>query len=375
MIDDIESESVGCVVIVDDNSDNLRALKAILDTQGYDTFAAINGKLAIQAISSVKPDVILLDIMMPDMNGYQVCEQLKAGEKTQHIPVIFISALDDTMDKVKAFETGGVDYILKPFEAEEVLARVKTHVALSRVHKELEASHIQLQKFSRYMEEANKERESFCYAVSHDLLAPLRRISSFSLIIREDYSEDLTDEINKYLLKIETGVSFMGELINSLLDLSRVGRRALIPEQVNLSNAAQLICEQLAAANSERKVKISIEPDLFALCDEGLVNVVLTNFLSNAWKFTSKIANPEIEFGSVVKEGEDVFFIRDNGAGFDMKYADKLFQPFQRLCQTKDFAGTGIGLATVQRVINMHGGRVWAQAKPDEGATFYFLFS
>jgi PAS domain S-box-containing protein len=222
---------------------------------------------------------------------------------------------------------------------------------------------------------ANKELEAFCYSVSHDLRAPLRGIDGFTQAVLEDYGDKLGLEGRNQLQRIRDGSQRMGQLIDDLLNLSRVSRSELRCEPVNLSGIAVDVAEQLRERDPQRHVAIRIAADLKADGDPHLLRVALENLLGNAWKYTSKRPQATIEFGLSRENGHSSFFVRDDGVGFDMQYADKLFAPFQRLHRMTEFPGAGVGLATVQRIIQRHGGRVWAQAEVNKGATFHFTLS
>ena len=222
---------------------------------------------------------------------------------------------------------------------------------------------------------ANQELEAFSYSVSHDLRAPLRSIDGFSLALLEDYSEKLDETGVNYLQRVRAATQRMGHLIDDMLELSRIARAEMRHETVNLSAMATEILEELQKTDMNRQVEWRVQPNLKIEADARLIKVALDNLLGNAWKYTSRQAEPRIEFGQVENANvEDMkeFFVRDNGAGFDMAYADKLFGAFQRLHTASEFPGTGVGLATVQRIIHRHGGRVRGEGKPDQGATFYF---
>jgi len=216
------------------------------------------------------------------------------------------------------------------------------------------------------------ELEAFAYSISHDLRAPLRGIDGFSQAMLEDYGDRLDASARDYLTRIRHGTQRMGQLIDDLLNLSRVTRAPLAPRRLDLSTMAQEILLRLQAEAPERKLHLKIQAGLKAMGDPGLLQLALENLLGNAWKYSSKTPQPRIEFGRTEQDGQPVFFVRDNGAGFDMAYADKLFGAFQRLHHPSEFEGTGIGLATVRRIIHRHGGRIWAEAAPGQGATFYF---
>ncbi|MEL7009059.1 MAG: ATP-binding protein [Cyanobacteria bacterium J06588_4] len=223
------------------------------------------------------------------------------------------------------------------------------------------------------LEAANRELESFSYSVSHDLQAPLRIINGFSQVLWENYQPNLDERGRHYLQRIQANSKRMSDLIDALLQLSRVTRSQMKPVKVNLSAIARDILDELCSEQPEREVELKIAPDVEIKGDPQLLRIVLCNLLNNAWKYTSKRSLSQIEFG-VITEGvaQPTYFVKDNGAGFDREYADKLFIAFQRLHSQSEFPGTGIGLATVQRIVYRHGGKVWAEGKPDEGATFYF---
>lgn len=222
---------------------------------------------------------------------------------------------------------------------------------------------------------ANKELETFSYSVSHDLRSPLRSIDGFSLALLEDCTDQLNDTGKDYLNRVRTASQRMGTLIDDLLKLSRISRSEMNRRLVDLSFLAQTTANELQQFDPERQVEVQITPGLIANGDEHLLGIVFDNLLGNSWKFTGKTARPRIEFGvcpPTQSQPQLTFFVRDNGAGFDMNYADKIFDAFQRLHSDKEFAGTGIGLATVQRIIHRHGGKIWAEGHVDQGATFYF---
>jgi signal transduction histidine kinase len=222
------------------------------------------------------------------------------------------------------------------------------------------------------LEAANRELEAFSYSVSHDLRAPLRAIDGFSQALLEDHGHDLGVDARGYLDRVRSAVQRMGVLIDDLLELSRVSRAAMQIGEIDLSVMASEIVADRRAAEPQRHVEVVIAPALVALGDARLLAVAFTNLLDNAWKYTGRNPDARIEVGAEPTNGERVFFVRDNGVGFDMQFADKLFGAFQRLHSERDFPGTGVGLATVARIVQRHGGRVWAEGVPGQGATFYF---
>jgi PAS domain S-box-containing protein len=269
-----------------------------------------------------------------------------------------------------------VEISLSPLETEEgvlissairdITERRRTHDNIRRLNKELEARNAELGTM-------NKELESFSYSVSHDLRAPLRAIDGFSLALLEDCQDKLDSEGKAHLERIRTAATRMGYLIDDLLKLARIARSEPVLDNVDLSGLAEEVVSQLRTLEPGRRVTIDIKPGLLAIGDRHLLRAMLENLLGNAWKFTSKRSLPHIEVGTTNGDSETVFYVRDNGAGFDMRYADKLFGAFQRLHAERDYPGTGVGLATVQRIVRKHGGRIWAESAVGEGATFYFV--
>ena len=224
---------------------------------------------------------------------------------------------------------------------------------------------------------ANKELEAFCYSVSHDLRAPLRSIDGFSLAVLEDYGHLLDEEGQGYLQRVRLASQRMAELIDGLLNLSRLTRGEIVRQEVDLSTIAGAVAEVIKQAHPNRDVCVSIEPDLKAYGDSGMLRILFENLLGNAFKFTANRTDARVEIGKTVEKESvrTIFYVRDNGAGFDMVYADKLFGAFQRLHTVHEFPGNGIGLATVQRIINRHGGEIWAHGEVEHGATFFFSLS
>jgi light-regulated signal transduction histidine kinase (bacteriophytochrome) len=222
------------------------------------------------------------------------------------------------------------------------------------------------------LQASNQELESFTYSVSHDLRSPLRSITGFSQALMEDYADKLDAQGKDYLNRVRAACLRLAQLTDDLLNLSRVSRSEMRHDTVNLSEMAQAVFTELKERQPERQVDLVVAEGMAASGDAHLLRIVLDNLLGNAWKFTQKCPQPRIEFGVAQQNGETEYFVRDNGAGFDMAYVDKLFLPFQRLHAITEFEGTGIGLATVQRILRRHGGRAWAEGAVGKGATFHF---
>jgi len=260
--------------------------------------------------------------------------------------------------------------------AQEVAMQLAIAVMQARLYatvkRHTEELELRVRDRTRELQNANKSLEAFSYSVAHDLRAPLRSIDGFSKLILEDYQAKLDDRGKKYLDHVRTSAQHMGLLIDALLSLARVTRANMQRTEVDLSAIASRIADRLQGTSPNRRAEILVEQSMQAECDSKLLTVVLENLLGNAWKFTSGRELARIAFGRQEDERGTVYFVRDNGAGFDMRYVDKLFGAFQRLHSVTEFEGTGVGLATVQRIIHRHGGEVWAEAKVNEGATISF---
>ncbi|HMB23112.1 MAG TPA: PAS domain S-box protein [Anaerolineales bacterium] len=268
-----------------------------------------------------------------------------------------------------------VEISLSPLETESgllVSAAIRDVTQRKRMEEDVQKLNEDLKQRAAQLEAANKELEAFSYSVSHDLRAPLRSIDGFSHALLEDYSEQLPDEGRSYLERVRAAAQRMAVLIDDLLNLSRITRTQLQPKFINLSKLVEDIAQSLRESQPGHQVTLAVAPDLMVEGDPHLMRIVLENLLSNAWKFTSRQEQPVIEFGQKMHVKERTFYVRDNGVGFDMAYADKLFGVFQRLHSISEFPGTGVGLATVQRIIAIHGGRIWAESAEGKGATFYF---
>jgi len=261
----------------------------------------------------------------------------------------------------------------KPLENRDLVESL-LRLASIRAARELERKQAKelLEKQYEKEKELRQELESFSYSISHDLRAPLRALDGFSETVLLDYKDKLDAQGQDYLNRIREASQTMSQLINDMLKLSRIIRAAIQQEMVDISELVKSIAIELQESQPGRKVKFVIAPDILVAGDPGLLDICLKNLLENAWKYTSKNPNALIEFGKTQQNGEKVFFVRDNGIGFDMTYSDKLFQPFQRLHTDREYLGTGIGLAIVKRVIRRHGGRIWAESEIGKGTTFYF---
>jgi len=349
------------VLWADDNADMRDYVQRLL-AERYDVIAVPDGRAALTAAQQNHPDLVLTDIMMPGLDGFGLLRELRADARTRTIPVILLSARAGEESAVEGLDAGADDYLAKPFSAQELLARVRTHLEMSEIRRE----------WAKQLEQANQELEAFSYSVSHDLRAPLRTIDGFGALLFEENGDKLDEQGRQYLQRIRTGIKKMSGLIEDLLSLSRMSRVVLQKESINLTDLARDVITEFQNREPARKIAVEIADGLTARGDARLMQIVLVNLLGNAWKYTAKQPQAQIVFRQKGKGNETVFYVGDNGAGFNMDHADKLFAPFQRLHRDSEFEGTGIGLATVQRIISRHGGRIWAEGAVNEGATFYF---
>jgi light-regulated signal transduction histidine kinase (bacteriophytochrome) len=357
---------------------------------------AAGGKQGLDLIAERSFDCVVVDLVMPDLDGIQVCHRIHALARTEDrsMSVVMLTACETKEDMTRGLEAGADDFVGKSSDMTVLKARIRAllrrklfqeenrRIREELMHKELEAAEARAATelvetkaaLAVELERKNRELEAFSYSVSHDLRAPLRSIDGFSSALLADHRDQLDAKGQDYLCRIRAAARRMGELIDDLLQLSRVGRADLQRMEIDLSAMAHLVATGLRQSAPERKVKIAIESGIVTNADQRLLQVVLENLLGNAWKFTARISEARIEVGTSTQDGVISYFVRDNGAGFDMAYADKLFAPFQRLHSDTKFPGTGIGLATVQRIVERHGGRIWGEGTVDRGATFSWTF-
>ncbi len=365
------------ILIVDDEVRQMNALCDTLRDQEYEVIGFASSAAALAALREGKFDLVLTDLMMPEMDGISL---LRAAHEVDQDLVGVLMTGHGTIDTaVEAMKAGALDYILKPFKLSvvlPVLARALTVRRLRMENAALEKSvrerTAELEVANRELEAANKELEAFSYSVSHDLRTPLRHIDGFSQILAENHAAELAEPAQRLLQKVRDGAKRLGLLIDELLNFSRLSRQPLVARRVNLRELVQTVLEELEPEREGRLVEIRLGELRDCLGDLGLLKQVFINLLSNAHKFTRLRERALIDVGCESHGGELVCSVRDNGAGFDMKYASRLFGVFQRLHSENQFEGTGVGLSIVQRIIHRHGGRIWVEAEPDKGACFQF---
>lgn len=345
------------VLIVEDEAIVAESIASKLRRYGYEVVDTLpTGEEAIEEAGKSRPDVILMDIHLAGkIDGIQAANLISTQ---YHIPVIFLTAYADEQTIARAKDSGPFGYLVKPFRERDLHVTIEMARERSRLENELAA--------------ANRELDSFSYSVSHDLRAPLIAIDGYSRILEETYAGYLPPDGIECLSRIRQAANQMDHLIEDFLRLSRVTRAPIQMVHLDITKMATEILNQFALNDPDRSVQWVVDDGLIAFGDKGLCEIALKNILGNAWKYTMRTQNAQIEVGSMMQGQTKVFFVKDNGAGFPPEKSHLLFAPLQRLHPYQEFPGNGIGLATVQRIIHRHGGRIWAEGSVGEGATFSF---
>jgi len=374
------------LLLIDDKAANIFALEQLLEKQDRVFLKAANGKEGLKIALNQDVDLIILDVQMPEMDGFEVAKILKSNKRTTDIPIIFASAEKKGRNAViQGFDEGAVDYLAKPLDPELTKAKVSVLLKIQWQKRELIEKNISLEKADakikqlnsdlkknlEQLELANKELESFSYSVSHDLRAPIRSLIGYSKILEEELARKVSDEAKQALTFIQENSGKMNKMIDDLLEFSKLGKKEIRKSEINMSALVQKVVADMYNLLPHH-AHIAVHEVLPATADYALLTHVWVNLISNAIKYSSKNTSSKVELGSHREENEMIYYVKDNGAGFDMKYSSKLFGVFQRLHKASEFEGTGVGLAIVQRIVSRHGGRIWAEAKVNEGATFYF---
>jgi two-component system sensor histidine kinase/response regulator len=416
MIDTAQSTGTPVeILIAEDSPTQSQQLQHILEQQGYHVTATTNGREALEAAQRHQPTLIISDVVMPEMDGYELCRRVKSDARLADTPVILVTTLSDPQDVIRGLECRADNFILKPYDERHLVSRVRfvlvnrevrqseqfgmgveiffngekhfitadrlqilnlllsTYEAAIQRNNDLSLVQNDLHTLNSSLEAANKELEAFSYSVSHDLRAPLRHVMGFVKLLEQDAGPSLSEESLRHLTTISQSAKRMGDLIDDLLAFSRIRQSEMQQTEISLDRLVQETLNDFQVETEERNIAWEIHPLPAVLADRALLRLVLVNLMSNAVKFTGARTQAQIEIGWVPgRNGETAIFIRDNGAGFDPRYAGKLFGVFQRLHSNEEFEGTGIGLANVRRIIQRHGGRVWAEGAVNQGATFYF---
>lgn len=399
------------LLIVDDIAINRRLLRAQLELAGHTTLEAGNGIEALQVVAAQSVDGIISDILMPEMDGFRFCLELRKDERFASIPfLLYTSTYNSPSDRSLAEKVGADGYITKPSPVEQILAALEAAssrkrvpadtrplpenevlkqynealvrkledknaeltVAIDHLNELNEHLELRVAERTRQLEAANGELEAFSYSVAHDLRSPLSAISGFMRLLENAMEKDLTEQGRHYLEVIIANIKRMTVLIDDLLSLAQMDRQELARELVNLGEIVTACVAEIRQEYAGRDVEVVVGDLPNCVGDAVLLHQMMSNLIGNAFKYTGKVDRARVQIGMEESEDGEVVFIRDNGVGFDMSHADQLFAAFRRLHSRKDFEGTGVGLAIVDRIVRRHGGRIWATAEPGSGATFYF---
>lgn len=451
------------ILIAEDSPTQAERLNYYLSARGFAVTVARDGRQALAAALEIRPAMIISDVVMPEMDGYTLCKEIKSLTALRDTPVVLLTSLAGPQDIVRGLECGADSFLRKPYDDKYLISRVEfilanvqlrktqqlqvgvqlhfggqshfitaekqqildllisTYESVVQINEELESKQRELQQAKETLEakvtertielaEANKhleielverrraeeqikklnedleqrvvertaqlkiandDLEAFSYSVSHDLRAPLRHINGFAHLI-EERSSQLDPDMKQHLARIREGTQKMSNMIDDLLNLARLDRRSMTRHVTSLRSLVEGVIHELESEAADRKIDWRVGSLPSVHCDPGLIQQVFVNLLSNAVKYTRQRERAVIEVGQSTVAEQVVVFVRDNGAGFDLQYASRLFGTFQRFHTEEEFEGTGVGLATVQRIIRKHGGRIWAEAETNKGATFYF---
>lgn len=408
----VQSDNNNYILAIEDSLVQAKKLEYIFSKNNLRFKICANAEDALQQIATEEPVIIVSDVIMPGMNGFELCKLLKNSPFTKHIPVVLLTSLQDPQDIIKGLQAGADSFISKPYDEHFLLNRInhlldnnqqsteqtdkvnlifdKTNYEITSDKKqiinlllsvyesaiirnnELVAIKTQLETTNNTLKEANENLAAFAHTVSHDLKNPLNAIMGFSELLIQNKRCQCCKEEFSYMDIVNKSSKSMLNLINDLLNFAKSGINEIEKTSINLSVIAKDVFSNIMQRNPGYKASIVIEDNLNVSADQNLLQIVFDNLISNACKYSQKTTEPSIEIGKEIQFGQEIFYVRDNGAGFDMARADKLFQPFQRLHSKSEFNGTGVGLSTVKKIIERHGGKIWAESQVNQGSVFYF---
>jgi two-component system, sensor histidine kinase and response regulator len=361
------------ILVVDDKKENLFAVERVLRNLDVDIVTVTSGNDALKATLNNDFALALLDIQMPGMDGYELAAILREEEKTSKLPFIFISAVFTDPDNIfKGYEVGAFSFITKPFQPEILINKVQFFVDKHKHELELEQANKNLELKNKQLEEAYDELDSFTFSVSHNLQAPLRFIKEYVKIFFEDHEKELSVEGKRLLSVISVNAESMQSQLEDLLSFSQLGKQEIRKSEVDMNHLVDYVIRELTTPEERKRIEFKCGNLAKVFGDHVLLSKAVTALVSNALKFTSKVEKPKIEIDCKQQGEEIVYSVKDNGVGFDMQYSPKLFKIFQRLHAESEFPGRGVELAGVKRIINRHGGRVWADSSINGGSVFYF---
>ncbi len=407
----------GYVLAAEDSLVQAKRIQRFFDQNKIKAVICKNGAEAYEMALKEKPLLIISDIMMPLMDGYELCVKIKQHPDLSDIPFILLTSLSDPLDIIKGLQAGADNFITKPYDDDYLMSRIHYLIANRHVRQmgsgdmsidiifqdqkfqinsdkkqvldlllsvyeaavnrndHLIRAQRQLEKLNEDLQAANKELDAFARTVSHDLRSPLTGVIGYAEILKSSYAEALDKDAQDYLGSIVKIGGKMAQLIEDLLTFSRSARTDIVPQDVNLSEMSKEVVKDLRDIVFKANYKVHVEDGIVVQADPKLMRVMLNNLIGNALKYSQKEESPDISIGSIEKNGKKAIYIRDNGVGFDMQKADSLFRPFIRLHFNEEFQGTGVGLSTVKRIIERHGGAIWFESALGEGTTFYFTIN
>lgn len=393
----VEEASDLKILIVDDRDENLFALETILKDENYSLYKAHSGKEALSyLLKDLDFHLIIMDVLMPGMNGFETAALIYDREKLKNIPIIFLTAMDVEGNIFKGYKAGAIDYISKPIIPELLKVKVRAFVELSEKNRELVKQEKKLRAANRKLEWEITERklseakvkalnedlakkleqlqslDSFNYSISHDLMSPLNSITGLAGLLQTMYPDKIDKDVLEIVNHILGSVDRMTKLIKDLLSFSRQANAEITKTDVNMRELVEEVMLDINLSMPLHSTEIIIQDLPNAFCDTNMLKQVWTNLISNAIKYSQKKESPHVEIGFREEEGQSIYFVKDNGAGFNMKNYNKLFSIFQRLHSEHEFNGTGIGLAVVKRIIERHDGKIWAESEIGKGSDFYF---
>ncbi len=407
----------GYILALEDSLVQAKRIEYFFKKHNFNFKIASSAEEAIEIVEKEKPALIISDIIMPGIDGYQFCKQIKENNNTSKIPIILLTSLQDPIDIIRGLQAGADNFITKPFDEKHLISRI-THLMSNSDTQEIEIEESnnkpiqikyrgedfsitsgrkqildllvsvydtaiqrndelteikeKLEITNRDLIQANEDLDAFARTVSHDLNSPLSVIIGFAGTILENPNSTISLEEKKHIKYMQDSALQMNQLIRDLLSYSQSGRVEIEQKEINISDIANEVIKEIIVRYPGESPIISIEPNLGAFADPIMIRVVLDNLLGNAVKYSSKVEHPKVIFGQKEYYGKQLFYINDNGIGFEMSKAEKLFQPFIRLNSSKDFNGTGVGLSTVKRIIDKHGGEIWAESELNKGTTMFF---
>lgn len=365
--------SLARVLVVDDEVAQMQALCETLQDRGYATSGCVRAREALDMLQNADFDLLLTDLAMPEMDGIALLRE--ALYIRPQLAAVIMTGEGTIGTAVEAMRCGAVDYVLKPFKIGAVIPVLQRGLAMRQLRLERASLEEHLRQHAAELETANLELDAFTRSASHDLRSPLGSVASAIMLLQMQFGDQLPEPAAHLLQLIDAEARRMLQLVDDLMRLSHLGRQTLDVQPVDVRAIVDGVVDELRRRDPDRRIEVSVEPLAPALADPSLLRQVYVNLIGNAFKFTRGHPHASVEIGCRREVGEDLYFVRDNGAGFDMARAGKLFQPFQRLHRHDDFEGSGVGLSIVQRIVERHGGGIRAQAAPGQGASFWFTLS